>query len=62
MKHESLIGTSKEWLGRDQDNVPELSDISILGLLFQCSGAIQKNPTKRIGLVQTGHNHHLIET
>jgi hypothetical protein len=26
-------------LGREQDNVPELSDMSILGLLFQCAGA-----------------------
>jgi len=29
-KHKSLRRTSKEWLGRDQDNVPELSDMSIL--------------------------------
>jgi hypothetical protein len=38
-KHKSLRRTTKEWLGREQDNVPELSDMSILGLLFQCAGA-----------------------
>jgi hypothetical protein len=38
-KHKSLRRMTKEWLGREQDNVPELSDMSILGLLFQCAGA-----------------------
>ena len=34
-KHAALRRKSKEWLARNQNNVSELGDMSIHGLLFQ---------------------------
>ena len=34
-KHAALTRKSKDWLARNQHNVPEWSDMSIHGLLFQ---------------------------
>ena len=34
-KHTALRRKSKNWLTRNQDNVSELGDMSIRGLLFQ---------------------------
>jgi hypothetical protein len=34
-KQAALRGKSKDWLTRNQNNVPEWSDMSIRGLLFQ---------------------------
>jgi hypothetical protein len=34
-KHVVLRGRSKDWLARNQDNMPEWPDMSIRGLLFQ---------------------------
>ena len=39
---------SKDWLAQNQDNASQWSDMSICG-----------KPTKRVGLVQSGH--HVIE-
>jgi hypothetical protein len=44
----------------NQDNVSEWSDMSICGLLFQWASTV-KNPTKHVGLVQSGPHHHPIE-
>ena len=41
---------------RNQDIVSECGDMSIRKLLFH-----YKNPTKRVGLAQSGPHHHLIE-
>ena len=35
VKHTALRKKSKDWLTQNQDNVPEWSDMSICGLLFQ---------------------------
>jgi hypothetical protein len=50
----------KDGLAWNQDNVSECGDMSIRGLLFQRASTI-KNPTKRVGLVQSGPHDHLIE-
>ena len=34
-KHAALRRKSKDWIARNQDNVSELGDMSIRGLLFQ---------------------------
>jgi hypothetical protein len=34
-KHAELRRKNKDWLARNQDNVSDLSDMSIRGLLFQ---------------------------
>jgi hypothetical protein len=34
-KHAALRRKSKDWLARNQDNVSEWGDMSILGMLFQ---------------------------
>ena len=44
---------------KNQDNVFEWGDMSICRLLFQWPS--YTNPTKRVGLVQSGLHHHLIE-
>jgi hypothetical protein len=36
-KPAALIRKGKDWLTWDQDNVSELGDMSIRGLLFQCA-------------------------
>jgi hypothetical protein len=45
-------------LARNENNVPEWSDMSTRGLLFQWAST--KNPTQRVGLEQCGP-HNLIE-
>ena len=40
-KHASLLRKSKDCLARNQNNVPEWSDISTRGLLFQWASTIQ---------------------
>jgi hypothetical protein len=47
-------------LDQNQDNVSEWGDMSIRGLLFQWASTIKK-PTDRVGLIQSGRHHHLIE-
>jgi hypothetical protein len=59
-KHAAFRRKSKDWLARNKDNVSEWDDISIRGLLFQRASTI-KNPTKRVGLVQSWPHHHFIE-
>jgi hypothetical protein len=49
-KHAPLRRKSKDWVARNQDNASEWDDMSICGLLL-----------KRVGLVQNGPHHHLIE-
>jgi len=59
-KHASLRRKSKYWLARNQNNVSIWSDMSTRGLLFQWAST-KKNPTKRVGLVQSEPHHHLIK-
>ena len=59
-KHAALRRKSKYLLARNQDNVSEMSHMSIRGLLFQWVSTIQ-NITQGVGLVQRGPHHHLIE-
>ena len=40
-KHAALRRKSKDWLGRNQNNVSKWSDMSICGLLFQWAIAIK---------------------
>ena len=57
----ALRRKSKDWLARNQDNVSEWGNMSIRGLLFQWASTIKKKLTNRVGLVQSGPHHHLIE-
>ena len=59
-KHAALSRESKDWLARYQNDVSEWSDMSTRRMLFQKSNPI-KNPTQRVGLVQSGPHHHVIE-
>ena len=59
-KHAALRSKSKDWLAQNQNNVSEWSDMSTRRMLFQKSSPI-KNPTQRVGLVQSGPHHHVIE-
>ena len=59
-KHAALRRKSTDWLARNQNNVSEWSDMSTPGLLFQWASTI-KNTTQGVGLVQSGHHHHLIK-
>ena len=52
-RHAALRRRSKDWLSLNQDNVFEWADTSTRGLLFQWN--------KRVGLVESGPHHHLIE-
>jgi hypothetical protein len=38
-KHAALRRKSKDWLAQNQNNVSEWSDMSTLGLLFQCAAS-----------------------
>jgi hypothetical protein len=58
-KHTALRRNSKDWLDRNQNNVEEWRDMSIRGLVSV--NQHYKNPTQRVGLVQSGPHHHLIE-
>ena len=40
-KHAALRRKNKDWLARNQNNVPEWSDISTRGLLFQWASTIK---------------------
>ena len=59
-KHAPLRRKSKDWLARNQNNVSEWSNMSTRGQLFQRASTI-KNPSKRVGPVQSGPYHHLIK-
>ena len=54
-KHTALRSKSKDWLARNQNNVSEWSDMSTR------SDLALKKPTKRVGLEQSGPQHHIIE-
>ena len=41
--------------------VSEWNDTSTRVVLFQSAGIIIKNPTQRVGQVQSGSHHHFIE-
>jgi hypothetical protein len=58
-KHAALKRKSKDWLAWNEDNVSKRGDMSIRGLLFQWAST--KNPTKHVGLVQSGPHHPFIE-
>ena len=49
-KHAALRRKSKNWLTRNQNNVFEWDDMSV--------SQHYENPTKRVGLVQSGPHHH----
>ena len=49
---------SKNWLVRNRNNVSDLTDISSSP---SWASTITNNPTKCIGLVQSGHLYHLVE-
>ena len=53
--HGVLRRNSKDWLARNQNNVTEWGDMSTRRLLIQSAS------TQRVGLVQSGPHHHLIE-
>ena len=55
-KQAALRRKSKDWLAQNQDIVSEWSDMSNYGLLFLVSYHY-KNPTKCVGLVQSGPHH-----
>ena len=50
---------NEQRLAQNQDNVYEWSDMSISRLLFQSASTIKIK--LRVGLVQSGTRHHLIE-
>jgi hypothetical protein len=54
-KHAILRRKSKDWLTRNQDNMSEWGDIVFLWTVVS---VIYKNPTKPVGLEQSGHHHH----
>jgi hypothetical protein len=57
----TLRRKGNDWLSRNEDNVSACCDVSIRGLSVQWANTIKKNPTKRVGVVQSGPHHHLIE-
>ena len=54
-KHAALRIKNTDWVARNQENVFEWDDMYIRGLLCYI------NRTKRVVLVQSGPNYHLIE-
>jgi hypothetical protein len=52
-KHAALGKKSKDWSARSQDNVSEWGDMSIRGTVVSVREHY-KNPTKRVGLEQSG--------
>ena len=58
-KHAALRSKNKDWMAQNQNNVSEWGNMSTRGLLFQW--ASDKNLIKRVGLVQSGTRHDLIE-
>ena len=60
-KHAVLRSKSRDWLVRNQNNVSEWA-ISYVYLRKVVSVSYHyANPAKRVGLVQSGPHHHLIE-
>jgi len=57
-KHASLGRNSKDWSAWNRDNVSKSADMSTRGLLFRWASTMK---SQRVGLVQSGPNHHLIE-
>ena len=57
-KHTALRRKSKDWLSGNQINVSELERHVYLRTVASVN---YKNPTQRVGLVQTEPHHHLIE-
>ena len=61
-EHTALRRKSKDWLARNQDNVYDWGDMSIVYPLTVVSVSQHyTNTTKRVGLVQRVPHHHLIE-
>ena len=58
-KHAALRRKNKDWLARNHDNVSEWSNMSIR--IVVSVNQHYKNPTPRVGLVQSGPRDHLIE-
>ena len=58
-KHAVLRRKRKDWLTRNQDYVSEWGQHVYPRTVVSVSQHY-KNPTKRVGLVQSGHHHHLI--
>jgi len=58
-KHAVLRSKRKDWSAWNQNNVSEWGDMSIRRLVSV--SLHYKNPTKRVGLVQSGSHYHLIE-
>jgi hypothetical protein len=57
-KHTALRRNSTDRLAWNQDNVSQLDDMSIHGLLCQWARSIKK---KRVGLLQSEPHHYFIE-
>ena len=55
-KHAALRRKSKYWLARNQDNVSQWGDMTIVSVR-----QYYENPTKCVGLIESGPHHHLIE-
>ena len=58
-QHAAWMRKSEEWLGRNQNNMFEWGDMYIHGLVSV--SLHYRNSTMRVGLVQSGSLHHLIE-
>jgi hypothetical protein len=58
-QHAAWMRKSEEWLGRNQNNIFEWSDMYIHGLVSV--SLHYTNSTMRVGLVQSGSLHRLIE-
>jgi hypothetical protein len=59
-KYAVLRRKSKDWLPQNQDNGSKWSDMSTHGLLFQWASTTKIQLS--IGLAQSEHHHHLIES
>ena len=57
-KHTALRRKIKDWLARNQDNVGR--HVYLWTVRVSVS-QYYNNPTKRVGLIQSGRNYHLIE-
>ena len=53
----ALRRKNKDWVARDQNNVYEQGDMAIRVSVSQ----YYKYPTKRVGLVQSGHHNHFFK-
>jgi hypothetical protein len=60
-KHAALRRKNKDWFARNQNTMSKWSDMSTRELLFQWASTIQIKIKERVGLVQNGGHHHLIE-